>query len=97
MPKFHCELNPIEGVWCYQKSFVRKYNEQIFNTFVKLISQSRDVFEEKKISLKLFRRFWKAVDAYNEGKSYSEVLQLFFSNLCKGEAIIRRRITNTNL
>lgn len=97
VPTFHCELNPIEGVWCYQKSFMRKYNEQIFNTFVKLISQSRDIFEEKKVSLKLFRRFWKAVDAYNEGKSYSQVLQLFFSNLCKGEAIIHRRITNTNL
>ncbi len=22
-PKYHCELNPIEGLWCYSKRFVR--------------------------------------------------------------------------
>jgi transposase len=23
-PKFHCELNPIEGLWCFQKVYIRK-------------------------------------------------------------------------
>ena len=23
-PKYHCELNPIEGFWCYLKNFVRR-------------------------------------------------------------------------
>jgi hypothetical protein len=27
-PKFHCELNPIEGFWCDLKWYVRKYNDQ---------------------------------------------------------------------
>ena len=27
-PKYHCELNPIEGVWCDTKRYVRSNNEQ---------------------------------------------------------------------
>ena len=29
-PKFHCELNPIEELWCYMKNFIRKYSDQSF-------------------------------------------------------------------
>ena len=29
VPKFHCELNPIEGFWCFTKQYVRKRNETI--------------------------------------------------------------------
>ncbi|CAF1665546.1 unnamed protein product [Adineta ricciae] len=57
LPKFHCELNPIEGMWCHQKSFVRKYSDQTFPTLTRLIPESRQNFLEKKIFLKLFRRF----------------------------------------
>lgn len=97
MPKFHCELNPIEGMWCHQKSFVRKYSDQTFNTMTRLIPQSRENFVEKRIYLKLFRRFWKAMSAYEQGQSYSEVLQLYFSNHCSGTVISHRKITNSNL
>ncbi|RNA08231.1 hypothetical protein BpHYR1_003934 [Brachionus plicatilis] len=24
LPKYYCELNPIEGLWCYQKQFIRR-------------------------------------------------------------------------
>ena len=27
-PKFHCELNPIEGFWYYLKHYVSKHNNQ---------------------------------------------------------------------
>jgi len=30
-PKYHCELNPIEGVWCDTKRFVRSNHEQDFD------------------------------------------------------------------
>ena len=39
-PKFHCELNPIEGFWCYLKSYVRRHNDQNFLTFLPLIISS---------------------------------------------------------
>ncbi|CAF1542252.1 unnamed protein product [Adineta ricciae] len=97
IPKFHCELNPIEGFWCHQKAYVRKYSDQTFTTMTRLITQSRDDFVEKKISLKLFRRFWKAVQAYAQDQSYADVLKLFFSSLCTDTAVSHRRITNSNL
>jgi hypothetical protein len=33
--KFNCELNPIEGLWCYQKCLIRRRTDQ---TFIRLIS-----------------------------------------------------------
>ena len=32
-----------------------------------------------------FRRFWRCLNAYQSGKNYSHVLQLFFSHLCKAD------------
>lgn len=32
-PKFHCELNPVEGVFCDLKYFVRRNNDQDFSKF----------------------------------------------------------------
>ena len=97
MPKFHCELNPIEGVWCHQKGFVRKYSDQTFNKMLQLIPASKENFAEKNVSIKLFRRFWKVMSAYEQGQSYGTVLQLFFSNHCSQAVFSHRRITNSNI
>jgi transposase len=96
-PKYHCELNPIEGLWCAMKRYVRQRNDQTFSTMLTLIPKSRVDFREKDLQLKLFRRFWRTLQAYNQGQSYSEVLKLFFSNLCVGDVASHRRITNANM
>ncbi|CAF1406848.1 unnamed protein product [Adineta steineri] len=46
-PKFHCELNPIEGLWAHQKQYVRRRTDQTFPTMLKLIQKSRTNFIEK--------------------------------------------------
>ena len=97
VPKFHCELNAIEGVWCYEKEFVRKYSDQTFNEMLQLIPQAKANFIENNIFIKLFRRFWKTISAYEQGQSYAKVLQLFFSNHCSQTVISHRRITNSNI
>ncbi|CAF3407145.1 unnamed protein product [Rotaria socialis] len=96
-PKFHCELNAIEGLWCHMKQYVRKKSDQTFPTMLRLISESRDNFKERKIHMKLFRRFWRSIDAYSQGKSYAEVLSLFFGQACKSDVVSHRKITNSKL
>ena len=83
VPKFHCELNAIEEVWCYEKEFVRKYSDQTFNKMLQLIPQAKANFYRETIYLSnCFRRFWKTMSAYEQGQSYAKVLQLLFSNHC---------------
>ncbi|CAF3382803.1 unnamed protein product [Rotaria socialis] len=77
-PKYHCELNTIEGLWCNQKAFVRSRTDQSFEKMIKLISDSRIHFVERKIALKLFRRFWRSVEAYSQDQTYVDILKLFF-------------------
>jgi hypothetical protein len=79
------------------KQFVRQKSDQTFQTMMRLIPESREQFATKNIELKLFRQFWKAVDACKKGDSYGQVVTLFFSGLCKAEVLSHRKITNTNL
>ena len=46
-PKYHCELNPIEGLWCDLKRYVRKHNKQDINKLLNLILDAMDEFEKK--------------------------------------------------
>ena len=97
VPKFHCELNAIEGLWCDMKHFVRKMSDQTFPTMLRLIPESRENFKKRQIQMKLFRRFWRSLDMYSQDKSYGEVLNLFFSQSCKSEIVSHRRVTNSEL
>ncbi|CAF1384088.1 unnamed protein product [Adineta ricciae] len=96
-PKYHCELNAIEGLWCHMKQYVRRKSDQTFPTMLQLIPESRENFKERKIHMKLFRRFWHSLDAYSQGKSYAEVLSLFFSQACESDIVAHRKITNSKL
>ena len=86
-PKFHYELNAIEGLWCDMKRYVRAKTDQPFPTMLRLIPQSRQNFEQRYIQLKLFRRFWRFIEAYSQGKSYSETHFLFQSIMSGGRCL----------
>lgn len=77
-PKYHCEMNPIEGVWCYMKRFVRENNDQDFGKFFSLIEDSIKKYEAKCLNIKLWFRFWQCIDMYHSGSSYQEVLHKLF-------------------
>ncbi|CAF4797658.1 unnamed protein product [Rotaria sp. Silwood1] len=96
-PKFHCELNCIEGLWCSQKMYVRRKTDQTYTTMLKLIVESRENFRDKEIHLKLFRRFWKCLLAYKDGQSYAKVMKMFFGTKCEGTVKSHTRISNSNL
>lgn len=77
-PKYHCEINPIEGVWCDTKWYFRKNNDQEFKNALNLVIQSFDQYENKELNIKLWKRFWKCLDMYNQNASYQNVLQELF-------------------
>ena len=64
---------------------------------LRLMPESRLNFAEKQIHLKLFRRFWKSLAAYEDGQTYEQVLQLFFSHLASGAIRAHTRISNSKL
>ena len=77
-PKFHCELNPIEGVWCALKRYVRKHNEQDYSKLLNLILDAIKDYENKKLNIKLWKRFWDCIEMYKNGAKYCEVLVKLF-------------------
>ncbi|CAF1254010.1 unnamed protein product [Rotaria sordida] len=96
-PKYSCELNATEGLWCNQKAFVRSRTDQSFEKMIKLIADSRIHFVERNIVLKLFRRSWRSIEAYSQGQTYGHVLKLFFSQLCKASVQSHRRISKKTI
>ena len=66
VPKYHCELNPIEGLWCHQKRYVRTRTDQSFEKMILLIEESREDFALKFVNNKLIRRFWNVIAAYKK-------------------------------
>ena len=64
---------------------------------LRLIPDFREYFFNKNLHYKLFRRFWRTLNAYGQGKTYAEILRMFFSGLWKYEIASHRKITNSNL
>lgn len=58
LQKFHCELNPIESVWCFIKNFVRSRTDQTYNKMITLIDEAKNKFKESNTNSKLWRRFY---------------------------------------
>lgn len=66
IPKFHCELNPIERVWAQSKKFTRAHCDYTFHGLENTLDQSLD-----SIPLDTIRRFFRKMRdylaAYREG------------------------------
>ena len=81
----------------FDETFYSTKNDQTFPTIVRLIPDSREYFFNKNLHYKLFRRFWRTLNAYDQGNIYAEILRMFFSGLCKYEIASHRKVTNSNL
>ena len=79
-PKFHCELNPIESVWCYIKQYVRKRTDQTYNKMIRLIEEAKQQFKSINLNAKLWRRFWQAINMYDKKLPYAQIIQLLYGN-----------------
>ncbi|KZP15171.1 hypothetical protein FIBSPDRAFT_921259, partial [Athelia psychrophila] len=66
LPKFHCELNPIEMLWGYVKYRFRNATDGKFPTARELIPQCLDLCNVHTIRI-FFRKSWRYIDAYRKG------------------------------
>jgi len=92
-PKYHCEINAIEGVWCHSKAFVRPRSDQTLQTMKKLIIESRINYVEINLNPKLIKRFWRVLVAYYNGATYQEVIQTYFSGRSAAKNINHQKIS----
>lgn len=72
VPKYHCQINPIECLWCCLKKNVRTRTDLSFDKMKKLIDDARDDFIRKEIYKKLVRRYF---GGHYKGSTYGEVLK----------------------
>ncbi len=49
-----------------------------FEALHKLLNYAMHSYKSSNLNFKLWLRFWKTLDAYNNGKTYHEFLQTFF-------------------
>ncbi len=94
-PKFHCELNPIEGRWCSDKAYIRPRTDQTYNRMIILIEEAKKHYEEKKLNIKLIRRWWRTLHAYSVGVSFQDILLTYFSGKTKSKVQEHLKIYNT--
>ena len=62
IPKFHCELNPIERVWCHAKKHVRSHNNGTIVRLRKLVPESLNT-----VDVGLIKKFYSTVFDYERG------------------------------
>ena len=66
IPKFHCELNPIECVWCRAKQYTHSHCNYSFSNLEKIIDTALDT-----VSVQLIRKYFRKVRehqrTYREG------------------------------
>lgn len=95
-PKYHCELNPIEGFWCDLKWYVRKWNDQNYSKLNGLIIEGMEQYSRKNLNIKLWLRFWKCLELYNDNFSYQEVLHSLFGAKSSATIINHKKNKNFN-
>ena len=74
IPKFHCELNPIERVWGQAKVYTRMYTNYTLPRLRKIINPGLDSVSSDTIR-KYFRKASDYERAYIEGKAAGKEIE----------------------
>ena len=76
------------------KRRVRENNDQEFNKLNSLIINAQEAYKISDLNLKLWNRFWRCLEMYDNGATYQEVLTTLFGT--KSSAQIKTHKKNKN-
>ena len=60
IPKFHCEINPIERVWCSAKQYTRAHCDYTFQGLERTIEKALD-----SVNVEMIRKYFRKVREYH--------------------------------
>ena len=92
IPKFHCELNPIERVWCHAKHYTRTHCDYSFPNLEKIIDTALD-----SVSIELIRKYFRKVREYQRAYREGNALGKEMHNILKKYKSHRRVPESTDL
>jgi len=69
IPKFHCEINPIERVWCQAKQYTRAHCDYTFQGLEAIIHEALD-----SVSVEMIRKYFRKVREYH--RAYKESIKI---------------------
>ena len=69
LPKFHCELNPIEPYWCQAKWYCRENCEYTFDSLRTTVPEALASVRNSSI-LGFWNKVYRVIDAYRAGMAY---------------------------
>lgn len=75
LPKFHCELNPIERVWCQSKQYTRQHTQYNMAGLKNTVAESL-----ARISINIIRKYFRKakdyMELYREGTHLADIPKL---------------------
>ena len=89
-------MNPIEGLWCHSKHYVRKNNDQDYSKLNNLICESFENFKIKNVNIQLWNRFWRAIEMYDNDATYEDVLTSLFGAKQSATIVSHKKNINFN-
>ena len=87
-------MNPIEVLWCFEKNFIRKNTDGSFEKLLQLMEESKKLFIEQNINLRLWNRFFNTVNDYLDDASYECILKKYFGFKTQGFVQEHRKINS---
>ena len=72
LPKFHCELNPIERCWAFSKKYIRERSINTISSLRTLVNESLSALTKETVQ-KYFRKVREYERAYREGAVNTDI------------------------
>lgn len=81
-PKFHCELNPIERVWCQSKKYTRAYADGTITKLRKIVPEGLNsvTYDQIKKFFYTCRQYERAYREGGTGRDVEERVKLYKSH-----------------